>query len=99
MPDPRALANLENLKSYRAWQRQGIERWMLAPLLTICCALPLLTMAFTLFEGDARQFVLVGGTVFGLYVVIGLGWLFFAAHRLNAWKRAHPWEPPARRRF
>jgi hypothetical protein len=101
MQDPRALANFDNLKSYRAWQREGFRRSgldavsMIAPLLV-----PFLTWATVLFEHatrDARAFVVLTGAAFALYLATFGGLALVAVVRLNAWKRAHPWAPPSPR--
>ena len=97
MKDQRALASTANLNSYRAWQREGVKRWMLGPIFLLTAGLPLLNLVITPFENDPRRFLLVAGTAFAVYLATGLGWLFFAIRGLNAWKRAHPWEPPKRR--
>jgi hypothetical protein len=101
MRDPRALANFDNLNSYRAWEREGFRRsgffmiTMFVPLFV-----PLLTLAFTMFgheARDARAFVVLAGAALALYLATGLGLSLIAVLRLNAWKRAHPWAPPPRR--
>ena len=100
MQDPRALANTRNLNSYRAWQRQGFERsgfmliFTMVPLFVV-----LLPSALALLPGaarDARAWLLVAGSAFAVYVVIVAALALVAVLRLNAWKRAHPWSPPAR---
>jgi len=61
---------------------------------------PVLTLATTLFEHtarDARTFVVLTGADLALYFEILAGLALFAVLRLNAWKRAHPWEPPSPR--
>ena len=101
MQDPRALANLKNLESYRAWGQEGVRRsGFMVILLIVTMLTPVLTVATTLFRPatrDAHAWVLLMGTVFALYLVAMLGLMLFAVLRLNAWKRAHPWTPPPRR--
>jgi hypothetical protein len=94
MQDPRALANLNNLNSYRAWQREAHRRAgfgafpLLAMVVPIACAL---------LSGVRRNLevaVVLAGVA--LYLVLGAGLLVVTLLRLNAWKRAHPWTPPSR---
>lgn len=101
MQDPRALANSKNLNSYRAWALEGYRRsgfvqiTMIVPLLV-----PLLALAPILFKHaarDARAWVVLTGAAFALYMVTVFGLSLFAVLRLNAWRRAHPWEPPSPR--
>ena len=104
MQDPRALANLGNLKSYRAWEQEGYRRsgflmlvmsvpTMLAPVFIVATVL-----TTTLFEhgaSGARVRAVLAGTAFAGYLVIAIGLMLFSILRLNAWRRAHPWAPPA----
>jgi len=43
---------------------------------------------------DAHAWLMATGAAFALYLAIAFGLMLFAVLRLNAWKRAHPWEPP-----
>ncbi len=100
MLDSRALANTRNLNSYRAWEREGFKRSGFGVALVI---LPVLVIGFTLFTSFialirtettvTRAWVIIA--VFAVYLVVTLGLMLFAVLRLNAWKKAHPWEPPA----
>ena len=96
--DPRALASIRNLESYRAWRQEGARRSGFAAIIAISTALtPMLSMAAILFRPaarDAHAWVMRVGAAFAVYLVIALGLMLFAVLRLNAWKRAHPWEPP-----
>lgn len=98
MQDPRALANLRNLGSYRAWGQEGVRRSGFAAIISILMMLtPLLTLAALVFRPagrDAHAWLVPIGAAFGLYLVAALGLMLLAILRLNAWKRAHPWEPP-----
>jgi hypothetical protein len=101
MQDPRALANTNNLNSYRAWTREGYRR---SGFFAIIVIEPLLMIAFTsfitLFEHptrDLRTRAELIGAAFALYLVTCVGLMLFATLRLNAWKRAHPWAPPSPR--
>jgi hypothetical protein len=98
MPDPRALANSRNLESYRAWKREGFQRsGLFAIALIYPLLVPFFTLAVTTFEPaarDGRSFVVLAGSALALYLAAGLGLTLWAALRLNAWKRAHPWSPP-----
>jgi len=99
MQDPRALANTTNLKSYRAWERDGYRRsgfgaiFMIVPMLMVA-----FTFAASLLEQatrDARTVVVLVGAAFAIYLVVTGGLMVFGVLRLNAWKRAHPWAPPS----
>ena len=98
MQDPRALANSNNLNSYRAWTREGYRRsGYVAIAVFVPLLAPLLALAPTLFAHatrDARAWAMLMGTAFALYLVAVLGLSLLAVLRLNAWKRAHPWTPP-----
>jgi hypothetical protein len=98
MQDPRALANLKNLESYRAWGREGVSRSGFGAIIAIVTGItPLLTLAMILNRPamrDAHGWLVATGVAFAVYLVIALGLMLFAVLRLNAWKRAHPWEPP-----
>lgn len=98
MQDPRALANIKNLDTYRAWGQDGARRSGFVAILSIVTMLtPLLTLAALLFRPrtrDAHVWLVSIGAAFALYLVIALGLMLLAVLRLNAWKRAHPWEPP-----
>ena len=98
MQDPRALANTRNLESWRAWRREGFRRSGFGPISLI---VPLLAPPFVLAPAlfghaarDARGWVILMAVALALYLAAGLGLSVFAALRLNAWKRAHPWSPP-----
>ena len=99
MQDPRALANTRNLNAYRAWKREGFERsgfmliFMMVPLFVVF--LPLALALLPEPAGDARGWLLVAGSAFAVYVAIVAALALCAVLRLNAWKRAHPWSPPA----
>ena len=101
MQDPRALANLKNLDSYRAWGQEGVRRSGFAAIISIVMMLtPVLTLATTLFKPatrDVHAWAVLAGTAFALYIATALGLMLFAVLRLNAWKRAHPWAPPPSR--
>ena len=103
MQDPRALANLKNLESYRAWGQDGVRRSGFFAILSIVTMLtPVLTVATILFRPatrDAHAWVVLVGTAFALYLAAALRLMLFAVLRLNAWKRAHPWEPPPSRHW
>ncbi len=98
MQDPRALANTNNLNSYRAWDREGQRRsGFFAIILIVPLLAPFLTLALSSFEHtarDARAFVVLAGAALVLYLAVGLGLSLIAVLRLKAWKRAHPWTPP-----
>jgi len=101
MQDPRALANPKNLASYRAWNQDGVRRSGFSAITTgVMAFAPMLTGALLLFKParqDPHTWLVVVGTAFALYLAIMLGLTLFAVLRFNAWKRAHPWEPPPRR--
>jgi hypothetical protein len=100
MQDPRALANPRNLESYRAWSREGVWRSGFGAVLGIVMLTPWLSLAAIVFRPAMRDhdagLVLIGGG-FALYLAAALELMLFAVLRLNAWRRAHPWEPPRRR--
>jgi hypothetical protein len=98
MRDLRALANIKNLDSYRAWQREGYRR---SGLMAVSLIVPLSACFFVLLPTflepmtrDARSFVFLMGGAMALYLALIGGSMVFAMLRLNAWKRAHPWSPP-----
>jgi hypothetical protein len=99
MPDPRALANTDNLASYRAWQKEGLRRSgsivfiVLTPFLVV-----LLTPALLALERaakDGRDASVLMGAALAVYLAIVGGLSALAILRLNAWKRANPWTPPS----
>jgi hypothetical protein len=98
MQDPRALASIRNLDSYRAWGQEGVRRSGFVAITSVLAAVtPILTTAILLFRPAARDghvWLVRMGAAFALYLVVALGLMLFAVLRLNAWKRAHPWEPP-----
>ena len=101
MQDPRALANLKNLESYRAWGQEGVRRSGFSAIISgVMTLVPVLTGAILLFKPatrDAHTWVVLVGAALALYLAAALGLMLFAVLRLNAWKRAHPWAPPPRR--
>jgi hypothetical protein len=101
MQDPRALANPKNLESYRAWGQEGVRRSGFGVIISVVTIfVPALTLAAIVFRpatSDARAWVVLLGAAFALYLATVLGLMLFAVLRLNAWKRAHPWEPPPSR--
>lgn len=103
MQDPRALANVKNLESYRAWGQEGVQRSGFGAILSAAMALvPLFTGAILLIKPatkDRHVWVLMVGTASALYLALVLGLMLLAVLRLNAWKRAHPWEPPPARHW
>jgi hypothetical protein len=98
MQDPRALANLKNLESYRAWGQEGVRRSGFSVILSIVTVFtPVFTLATMLFKSAIRDnyaWLVLTGIGFALYLVAALGLMLFAVLQLNAWKQAHPWEPP-----
>jgi hypothetical protein len=99
MRDPRALANSENLKSYRAWVQEGYRRsgfnlfMMGIPIFAVAP-----TISIALFKHAIREAgltILLTGSIIYFAVVVGLGLL--AALRLNSWRHAHVWTPPSSR--
>jgi hypothetical protein len=98
MQDPRALASIKNLDSYRAWNQEAVRRsGYIAIISSVMAITSLLTVAGLLFRpatSDAHAWLIAIGAAFALYLLIALGMMLFAVLRLNAWKRAHPWEPP-----
>jgi uncharacterized membrane protein len=103
MRDPRALRNLDNLNSYRAWEREGLRRsGFSAMFLVVALSVPFFTMATSQIEHwarDARSVAVLTGGVLLLYMLAVVGLMVFAVFRMIAWKRAHPWEPPPERAF
>jgi hypothetical protein len=101
MQDPRALANPKNLESYKAWEQDGVRRSGSSAIFTGAMTLtPVLIGAVLLLKPTTKvshAWLVLVGTAFALYLAIALGLMLFAVLRLNAWKRAHPWEPPPRR--
>ena len=98
MQDPRALANPRNLESYRAWSQQGVWRSGFGAIIGLVMAVsPALSLAGIVFRPatrvDRAGLALIGAG-FAVYLAAALGLMAVAALRLNAWKRAHPWEPP-----
>ncbi len=105
MQDPRALANLANLRSYRACEQDGLRRSgflmtvlsvpaVLAPLFIVS-----ISVATTLFRHgatDARAWAALTATAFAIYLAIAGGLMLVSVLRLNAWRRAHAWTPPLR---
>src|SRR5690242_20530991 len=100
MQDPRALMNPKNLESYRAWGQEGARRSGFMMILAIVTGLtPVLTMSALFLRpagGYGHDAVVLIGAAGALYLAAMLGLTLFAALRLRAWKRAHPWEPPPR---
>jgi hypothetical protein len=101
MRDLRALRNMRNLDSYRAWEREGIARsGLIAFVLIVAASTPVFASVASLIEGatkgDARALVRLMGGALALYGLTVGGLMLFGVMRLNAWKRAHPWEPPPR---
>jgi len=101
MQDPRALANIKSLESYRAWGQEAVRRSGFTAIVSVVAWLtPMLTLAILLLRpatGDAHAlhgWLMSIGGAFALYFLIALGLMLLAVLRLNAWKRAHPWEPP-----
>jgi hypothetical protein len=101
MQDPRALANPKNLESYRAWGQEGLRRSGFGAITSVVTVFaPVLSLATIVFRpstSDARAWVVLIGGAFALYLAAALGLMLFAVLKLNAWKRAHPWEPPPSR--
>lgn len=100
MQDPRALANTKNLNSYRAWEREGLSRSGLnASGLVLALSTPMFALAASWIEkatrGDAAALVRLMGAAMAVYAVTLGGLMLLGVLRLNAWKRAHPWAPPA----
>lgn len=98
MQDPRALANIKNLESYRAWGWESAIRSGFVPIISgVGMLTPLLTLGALLLRPTTRDlhaWLVSMGAAFALYLLIALGLMLCAVLRLNAWKRAHPWEPP-----
>jgi hypothetical protein len=99
MRDYRALANFRNLDSYRAWQKEGLQR---SGFVAFALLVPLSVVMFSVFmplietaTRDARSVVVLAGGALAIYLLVigGLGLVLVL--RLNAWKRAHPWSPPS----
>jgi hypothetical protein len=100
--DPRALANIRNLTSYRAWQRECLGRSGLNwAILVIAVSSPMFVFAASWIEhaarGDAGALVRLMGAALVLYVGAIGGLMLAGVLRLRAWKRAHPWAPPSPR--
>jgi len=103
MQDPRALANLRNLQSYRAWEQESYGR---SGFLMIILSVPVIlaplfiftiNLTTTLFRHaitDARAWAVLTATTFALYLAVAGGLMLFSVIRLNAWRRAHAWTPP-----
>lgn len=101
MQDPRALASIKNLDSYRAWGQEALRRSGFAAIISVVMALtPMLVLAIAWLRPTTRDaralhaWLMPVGAAFALYLLIALGLMLFAVLRLNAWKRAHPWQPP-----
>jgi hypothetical protein len=97
MRDPRALASIRNYDSYRAWRQEGVRKSGFIGIISILMGItPLFTVAVTLFRPATRAhaYLISIGAAFALYLVVAVGLMLFAVLQLNAWKRAHPWEPP-----
>lgn len=103
MRDLRALANFDNLNSYRTWEREGFQRsgFFAIFLIVLMSATMMFTVITPLIDhatrGDAHALARIMARVFTLYGVACGGLMLFAVLRLRAWKRAHPWEPPPSR--
>ena len=103
MQDPRALANLANPQSYRAWAQDGLRR---SGFLMIVLSVPVILaplfiftigVTTTLFRHgatDARACAALTATAFAIYLAIAGGLMLVSVLRLNAWRRAHVWTPP-----
>jgi uncharacterized membrane protein YGL010W len=106
MQDPRALANLSNLQSYRAWEKESYRR---SGFLMIIMSVPVIlaplfifavNLTITLFRhamAHARASAMVTATIFAVYLVVAGGLMLFSVIRLNAWRHAHAWTPPTPR--
>ncbi len=103
MQDPRALANPKNLESWRAWSQDGFRRSGFSAIMAaVVASTPVLSMAMVLtrpVRKDTHAWLILVGAASALYLAIMLGLMAFAILRLNAWKRAHPWEPPPARHW
>lgn len=98
MQDPRALKNPRNLSSWRAWEGKAYERSGFAVI--VGCFFAPLSCAFVLFPslfGRALGNHLIPAYLIGLilYLAASIGLMALAFSRVKAWKRAHPWTPPA----
>jgi hypothetical protein len=94
MQDTRALSNLRNLTSWRAWQGEAFQR---SGFTAISVAMGLLVVGFTVAISLLKPSLTVLEVVSGLYLLTAGGLMVVAFVRLSAWKRAHPWTPPPER--
>jgi hypothetical protein len=101
MQDPRALASIKNLESYRAWGQESVRRSGFTAIVSVVTGLtPMLMVAILLLRPPSRDahalhaWLMPVGAAFAVYLLIALGLMLFAVLRLHAWKQAHPWEPP-----
>jgi hypothetical protein len=103
MRDPRALASLGNLQSYRAWEEESYRRSgflllimsvpvVLAPLFIVTTHLA--TTFFRHYVADARASAVLIAVALPIYLGVAGGLMVLAIVRLRAWKRAHAWTPP-----
>jgi hypothetical protein len=98
MPDTKALRNPRSLSSWRAWEAEACRRsGYVAILMGVFTPL---TLAFVIAPsllaralGDASVPIFFVGLI--LYLAASFGLLAVGYMRMNAWKRANPWTPPA----
>lgn len=107
MQDPRALANLRNLQSYRDWEQEGYRRSgflmiiMSVPVILAPLFIATINLTTTLFKHAItvpRAWAALTATVFAIYLAAAGGLMLFSVLRLNAWRRTHVWTPPSPRR-
>lgn len=97
MQDARALKNPKNLSSWRAWEGETYQKSGFGAILAGVFALMLAFVNFPILFGRTLGQDLVPTALIGLalYLVASFALMAVAVLRLNAWKRAHPWAPPA----
>jgi hypothetical protein len=100
MQDPRALANLKTLQSYRSWEQDGLRR---SGYLIIVMSIPVILAPLFIFTiitlasratTGAPAGAALGATVFAIYLAVAGGLMVISFLRLNAWRQAHAWTPP-----
>ncbi len=103
MQDPRALANLRNLQSYRAWEQEGFRRSgflgiiMSVPMILAPLFIFTITALFRHATTDVRAWAVLTATAFAIYLAAAVGLMLFSVLRLHAWRRTHAWTPPITR--
>ena len=94
MQDTRAFRNLRSLNARRAWEAQAYWR---SGFTAMMGSMGLLVVAFSVALALLKPSLTGVEVLSGVYLLAVGGLMVVAVLRLSAWKRAHPWTPPAER--